>query len=329
MMEAGVQEKPKLLFRLLEGAFMLQFHVIRALSYVLPPSVLYLIPKAMGTAFFYARPGMRRRLAQKITDAIPEITDARELSRLGREVCGGVFMPLFDIFVLARHGDRYLRELRVEGMEMIEEAEAEGKGLIFTGAHTGGVAIVHAVMARLGKPYTPIAFNPQDTVMPRYVETLEFCSGILGCDVDEPVFFVGEDIIPKVKEHLRTGKRIGLTFDVGGSGIVEFFARPAALATGVAHFAYDSGAPIVNFSLRRGKGPFDNCLKVSGIVRCDTSAERRSEVRRVLQEVVRYGEGIIREIPGQWISWFGLWSFWDNAREIMEKKAEKRERRWA
>jgi lauroyl/myristoyl acyltransferase len=322
-MDEGVQEKPKLLFRLLEGAFMAQFYVIKALSYVLPPSAIYLIPKAMGYAFFYARPGMRRRLARKMTDAMPHLTDPRELDRLGREVCSGVFMPLFDIFVLARHGDRYMRELRLENMDLLEEAEAKGKGVIFTGAHAGGISIVHAVMARLGRPYTPIAFNPKDTVMPRYVETLEFCSGILGCDVEEPVFFVGEDIIPKVREHLRAGKRIGLTFDIGGSGIVEFFGRPAALATGVAHFAYDSGAPIVNFSLRRGKGPFDNTLKIQGIVECDTGAERKGEVLRVLQEVVNHGEEVIGEIPGQWISWFGLWSFWDSAREIMEGKAKK------
>ncbi len=322
-MEEGVQEKPKLLFRLLEGAFMAQFYVIKALSYVLPPSVIYLIPKAMGLAFFYARPGMRRRLAQKMTDAMPGITDPRELDRLGREVCSGVFMPLFDIFILARHGDRYMRELRLEGWDIFEEAEAKGKGVIFTGAHVGGIGIVHAVMARLGKTYTPIAFNPKDTVMPRYVETLEFYSGILGCDVEEPVFFVGEDIIPKVKEHLKAGKRIGLTCDIGGSGIVEFFGRPAALATGVAHFAYDSGAPIANFFLLRGNGPFDNSLRFTGIVDCDTTADRKSEVARMMDEVVKYAEDIIREFPGQWISWFGLWSFWEEAAKIMESKAKK------
>jgi lauroyl/myristoyl acyltransferase len=319
-MKEDMQEKPKIFFRLLEGAFMAQFYLTKALSYILPPSVICLIPKAMGAAFFYTRSGMRRRLKQRITEAIPEITDPREIDRLAREVCSGVFMPLFDIFILARHGDRYMRELRVEGLEIVEEAEAEGKGVILTGAHTGAICTIQAVTARVGKPYTPIAFNPKDTEMPRYVETLEFCSGILGCDVEEPVFFVGEEIIPKVKEHLKAGKRIGLTFDIGGSGIVEFFGKPAALATGVAHFAYDSGAPIVLFSLRRGKGPFDNCMKFSGIVTCDTAADRKSEVARVMREVVKGGEEIIREIPGQWISWFGLWSFWENAREIMEEK---------
>jgi len=323
-MEEGVQERPKLLFRLLESVFMAQFYVARALSYVLPPRVLRLIPRTLGTAFFYGRPGMRRRLAQKMTDAMPELTDPRELDRMGREVCSCLFMPLFDIFVFARNIDRYMRELRVEGIEILEEAEAEGRGVIFTGPHTGAIGIVHVVLARLGKAYTPIAFNPKDTTMPRYVEALEFCSGMLGCDVEEPVFFVGEDIIPRVKEHLKAGKRIGLTFDIGGSGVVEFFGRPAALATGLAHFAYDSGAPIVNFTLKRGKGPFDNVLKFYGTTRCDTAADRKSEVLRALQEVVKTGEETIREVPDQWISWFGLWGFWDDAREILEKKTEKR-----
>jgi lauroyl/myristoyl acyltransferase len=322
-MEEGVKEKPKLMFRLLESAFMAQFYVTKALSYILPPSILYLIPKAIGAAFFYARPGMRRRLEAKISDAMPEITDPRELSRIGRQACGSVFMPFFDIFTLTRHGDRYMRGLRLEGMEELERAEAEGKGVILTGPHTGGITIIHAVMAKLGKPYTPIAFNPKDTVMPRYVETLEFYSGILGCDVDEPVFFVGEDIIPKVKKHLAAGKRIGLTFDVDGNAIVDFFGRPAALASGVAHFAYDSGSPIVAFSLQRGKGPLDNLMKVYGTITPDPSSERRSEVARMMREVVDYGEQTIRDIPGQWLSWFGLWQWWDKAREIMEKKAQK------
>lgn len=296
-------------------------HTARFLSYILPPTVLYLIPKGMGAAFFYARPGMRRRLKAKISDGMPEIKDPRELSRIGRQACGAVFMPIFDVFTLARHGDRYLRELSIEGEENLTEAEALGKGVILTGAHLGALAIVHAVMARLGKPYTPIAFNPGDTPMPRYIETLEFYGGFLGCDVEEPVFFAGEeDIIPRVGKHLSAGKRLGLNFDVDGSGVVEFFGRPAALTSGLAHFAYDTGAPVVAASLLRGRGAFDNRIVVLEPVYSDPTAERRVEVARIMGEIIRKGEELIRMAPGQWMSWFGLWQWWDTAREIMERK---------
>ncbi|MBN2026814.1 MAG: hypothetical protein JW854_08665 [Actinobacteria bacterium] len=323
-MDVEDRTKSQLTFRLMESAFMASFYFIKALSYLLPPAIIYRIPKAIGAIVFYARPGMRRRLEAKISDAMPEITDPREVSRIGRQACGSVFLPLFDLFILTRHGERYMRELRVERMEILEQADAEGRGVILTGPHIGGIGIIHAVMARLGKPYTPIVFNPKDTVMPRYVETMEFYGGMLGCDVEEPAFFVGEDIIPKIREHLSAGKRLGLTFDVDGNGIVEFFGRPAALASGLAHFSYDTGTPVVTFRLQHGKGPFDNLIKFQGLIFCDTSAERRSEVARIMREVVAYGEETIREVPGQWLCWFGLWQMWDKAREIMEQKDRKK-----
>ena len=315
------KERPNLLFRLLEGAFMALFHTAELLFKIFPPWLLYLIPKGVGAAFFYARPGMRRRLEAKISDAIPEITDPRVKSRIARQVCGAVFMPTFDVFTLARHGDRYMRELKVIGIENVEQAEAEGKGVIFTGVHVGAITIIHAVAARLGKAYTPIAFNPADTPMPRYIEALEFYGGMAGCDVEEPVFFVGEDIIPKVRKHLKAGKRIGLTCDVDGNGVVEFFGRPAALATGVAHFSYDTGAPIVSFTLQRGKDPFDNRLYFFEPIHSDPTGERKEEVARLMEEVVRDAEKIIRMVPEQWISWFGLWQWWDAAKEILEGKS--------
>jgi lauroyl/myristoyl acyltransferase len=277
----------------------------------------------MGAAFFYARPGMRRRLEAKISDAMPDIKDPRELSRIGRQACGSLFMPIFDVFTLARHGDGYMRGLSIEGEKNLAEAESLGKGVILTGAHLGALAIAHAVMARLGKPYTPIAFNPEDTIMPRYIEFLEWCGGFLGCDAEEPVFFAGmEDIIPRVKRHLSAGRRLGLNFDVDGSSTVEFFGRPAALTSGLAHFSYDTGAPVVAVALLREKGPLRNRFVFLEPIYCDPSAERKTEVARIMEEVTGRGERLIRMAPGQWMSWFGLWQWWDTAQEIMERKRE-------
>jgi lauroyl/myristoyl acyltransferase len=320
-MDDSIKERPHFLFRLLEGTFMAMAYATRFLSFILPPSLLYLIPRSMGAVFFYARPGMRRRLEAKISDAMPEISDPHELSRIGRQACGSMFMPIFDVFTLSRHGERYMQGLSIEGEENLAEAEALGKGVILTGAHIGALAIAHAVMARLGKPYTPIAFNPDNTIMPRYIEFLEFYGGFLGCDVEEPVFFVGEeDIIPRVRQHLASGKRIGINFDVDGSGTIEFFGRPAALTSGLAYFSYDTGAPVIVVALLRGKRPLENRMVILEPIFCDPTAERTTEVARVMREVTRKGEQLIRMAPGQWMSWFGLWQWWDTAREILERK---------
>ncbi len=320
MAEKSTERSP-LFLKTVEWSMTALFHLTRLLFYIFPPGLFYALFRAMGATLLYLRPGMRRRLEAKISDALPEITDRREITRIARQACASVFMPILDIFTLGRHGERYMRELRIEGRENLARAEEAGKGIIFIGPHIGGVAVVHAVMARLGKPYTPIMYRPEDTAVPRYVEHLAFYAGFLGCDLEEPVFLAGKDIIPKVREHLSRGKCIGLTFDVPGTGVVEFFGRPAALAAGAGYFAYDTGAPIQPFCLLRGKGTFDNRLIFLPPIFCDTSADKKSEVARVMREVVKAGERTIRMAPGQWMSWFGLWAWWDQAREIMEKGA--------
>lgn len=312
-------ERSPLFLKGVEWSFTALFHLTRLLFYIIPPGVFYALFKVMGAVLLYLRPGMRRRLEAKISEAMPEMTHRREINRIARQACASLFMPVLDIFTLGRHGERYLRELRIEGWENLEIAEEAGKGIIFICPHIGGVAIVHAVMARLGKPYTPIMYKPEDTAVPRYVETLAFYAGFLGCDREEPVFLAGREIIPKVREHLAKGKSIGLTFDVPGTGVVEFFGRPAALASGAAYFAYDTGSPILPFCLLRGKGAFDNRLVIYPPIFCDTTGEKKAEVARVMREVVKAGERTIREAPGQWMSWFGLWAWWDQAREILER----------
>jgi lauroyl/myristoyl acyltransferase len=61
-----------------------------------------------------------------------------------------------------------------------------------------------------------------------------------------------------VRERLKKGKRVGMTFDVMGGHVVHFFGRPAALASGFAHFVCDTGASIVPVSMLRGTRPL-NC----------------------------------------------------------------------
>ncbi len=296
------------------------FHVTRFLFRLLPPSLMYALFRALGYGFYHARPGMRRRLEARIAEAMPELRHGNAIGSVARQVCASLFMPMADIFTMERHGDRYMRGLRVEGEENLARAESLGKGIIFITPHQGGVAVIHAVLARMGKPYTPIMYNPGDTSTPRYVEAMAFHAGFLGCDVEEPVFWAGKDIIPRVREHLSRGKSIGLTFDVPGTGVVRFFGKPAAFASGTAHFAYETGSPIVPFVLLRGKGPFDNRLAFQPPILCDQAAERKAEVQRVMDEVVAAEEKFIREAPGQWMSWFGLSSWWEQAQQLLHRE---------
>jgi lauroyl/myristoyl acyltransferase len=318
--DRGVQ-KTNLFFKAAEFVLLSIFHITRFLSLFLPPRVLNVLFDAFGAAMFYARPGMRRRLEGKLSDALPELSDRRKNHRVAIKVCSSAIRPILDLVMFMRHGDRIMHNIEITGQENLDKADVEGKGVILLFAHLGSFDLFAVVMARLDKHFTPIIFHPRTTPVPRYVSTMALFGQMLGCDPLSPVFWVGKDTVRKVRGHLIAGKRVGITFDVDGSCIVDLFGRPAALADGIAHFAIDSGAPILPFALFHGKEPLDRRLIFYEPLSYELTGNRSEDVDTIMAEVARMGERMVREKPEEWMSWFGLWHWWDRAEELKKQSS--------
>ena len=319
-MEDRIRQKSNIFFRLVESFLLSIFYFTKLLSRFLPPAALTILFDSFGTIVFYARPGMRRRLEDKISDAMPEITDRREIAQIGRQACGAAIRPILDLVLFWRYGDRIMRDMTIEGMEYLDKADAEGKGVIMITAHIGSFDLIMVSMARLERYLTPIMFHPSTTPVPRYYITLTIFGQTLGCDHDNPVFWTGLDTVRKGREHIAKGKRLGIAFDVDGHCVVELFGRPAALADGIAHFALDTGAPVVPLCLLRGRKALDRRLKFYEPLEYSLTGDRSNDVKIIMREVAKAGEKQIREAPEQWMSWFGLWQWWEIAEELEGRK---------
>jgi len=308
--------KSRLFFSLVERFLLALFYFIYFLARFAPPSLFYRIFYFIGYVLFYTRPEMRRHLLNNLKSALPEVTDQRQLKRIARKTCSAPFLPMLDIIIMKVHNQRVMDKLRIEGMEHLELADKKGKGVILFSPHLGAFSTVTAVMARLGKAYTPLALHPLDTAIPRYLMTTMFFAQTLGCDPENPVFWVQMDVIPKVQKHLRQGKRVGITFDIMGDAVYEFFGSPAALASGIAHFAFASGAPIIPVYLLRGKDPLERRLKIFEPIAYTLSGDHRVDVDTIMRQVIKSGEELIRTAPEQWMGWFGLVQWRKKAEEL-------------
>lgn len=315
------KQRANVFFRLVEFALIAFFDFTKLLSYVLPPSVLYALFNAAGYLLFLARPGMREHLTETLRDALPEIEDEQELEKIAMRASSALFHPMLDMVVFKRHRERMMCELTVEGMEHLDAADAMGKGVILFTPHLGSLSIITAVFTHLGKNFTPLVLPPWDSPVPRYISAMTFYAHSLGCDRECPAFWTGRDAIGKVVQHLAKGKRVGISYDVEGDFVTEFFGRPTAIASGIARFAQGTGAPIVPTSLLRQKDPFKRHLKLYPALTYELSGDRESDVKTILDAVIRSGEGMIREAPWQWMGWFGLRQ-WRKKAEEMAKKRE-------
>ena len=164
--------RPRLFFKLVDLGFLSLFYLTRFLFLFVPASLLNAAYDWMGSLIFYVRSGMRERLLGKLSDALPEIGDRRELEFIGKQACGSFLRPIYDLNLFARYGDRFMRELEVEGLENLERAEAAGKGVILLGGHLGAATLRLAVMTRLGKTYTGLMYKPEDSPLSGYLTAM-------------------------------------------------------------------------------------------------------------------------------------------------------------
>ncbi len=309
-------QRSRIFFKVAESLLLGAFYTTKILSLVLPPTTLHKIYKVLGYALFYARPQMRKRLLLGISASIPQIGDPAEIARIGREACSSALLPMLDLILFWRYKDRFMRELKIEGSEYLDQAESQGKGVIILFAHLGAYVLLPVIMYHIGRSITPIIFHPAATPVPRYISTLAEFGSNLGCDPQEPVFWTGQNMARRAGNHLKKGKRLAVTFDVDGQHIVNFFERPAALAGGIARFSLGYGAPIVPLCCLRGEREFQLRLVFSEPLMYAPAGNIEEDIHAIMEKVAQAGEEMIRLAPHQWMSWFGLNRWWDKAREI-------------
>ncbi len=314
--------------RAMDFIMLLLFRFTYALSYVLPAIVLRLVFETLGTLIFLFRPRMRKDLYKKIKEAFPGIKNDYEIKRIARQACSSMIMPVLDGIFFARYKEKIMQNLKIAGWENFEEADSRGGGLLVMTTHTGATPLLlHAVMANLGKPYTPITWCPKNLPISKYPDAMLKFGISLGCDPEDPVIFAGPgfDAITPAREILKKGKRIGLTVDVPGKCAVPLFGRPAALADGVAHFSLDANVPIVPVVLYRdGWGP-RLMLRVSKPIYPQNTGNRKEDARNIMLECAREAELQIMRSPGQWMCWFGLWKWWEAGKELAGAENRKEE----
>jgi lauroyl/myristoyl acyltransferase len=313
-------------FLWLVDTFMLGFYYATSFLTLLPASVFYPMVRALAALLFYARGAARRNLVERIASAMPEIAgDKRELDRIGRGAYSSLLFVVPDLIYCKRHPQRFMGGLKVEGLENLEKADEDGKGALVVSAHHGN-AHKHIFMILLKKPCILVTYDPETaSTVPRYYSKLVSTNLSLVEDSEELVIWVGPgfDTRKDVRDALIAGNRVGIPCDVGGKRVVKFLGRPAALADGVAHWAYDTGAPILPIALLRTGRPYQYRLVIGEPLSYELTADRKTDVRTILQAVTISMEDIIRLAPDQWMGWFGLSKLWEDAESFAIEAAAK------
>jgi KDO2-lipid IV(A) lauroyltransferase len=193
----------------------------------------------------------------------------------------------------------------IEGLEHMDAAMAEGRGVILLTAHAGnyelGGLLLRARNLKVHAVYKPDRFEAVE----RLRERLRAQGGVVGIPVDG----VGFSTLPLVK-LLREGRLVGMQgdrdFSLNGVSM-PFFGREVPFPRGPWELAAMTGAPIVTSFFytdadRRFHARFSEPIRVQG-----GRGERMAAIEAGMRAYVADLETLIRQHPSQWYCFYPFW----------------------
>lgn len=182
-----------------------------------------------------------------------------------------------------------------EGLEHLEDAVAQGRGVVIALPHVGSWEWGGSYISSLGMPMTAVA----EELDPR--ELFEWFTAkreAIGIHVEG----LNQHASAKLLGVLRGGGVVGLLCDrdIRGGGVaVDFFGARVTLPGGPATLALRSGAVLVAAACYAGPGR-DHFAVVTPPLDVQREGRLRDDVARVTQGIAHELEGLIRRAPEQW-----------------------------
>lgn len=199
--------------------------------------------KAMGAAVgllgWVVVRAERRKTLKNIAIAFPSATD-EERARLGRRCFMSLGRRAAEVcWIEGLEIERYV-QIPSEDRELIDQALAQGRGLLWITAHFGNWELLAAGLSAHGYDVRPIATQSYD---PRFTEMVDKWRKRHRV---RTMWRGRDDIAAGVAAALREGAVVGLLIDQDTKTqgcFVPFFGRPAWTPSGAAELMRRSGAP--------------------------------------------------------------------------------------
>ena len=263
-----------------------QYHLVKGISWLvcrLPYKLILLIGASLGPVYgFIAKKQKLRgikniKIGMNMNDQDAEQLIDKLFKNLGRSAMEVLYMPNLTKSFIDKH-------IEMRGVEYLEEAIAEDKGVIVLTAH--------------GYPSTTIVKKQPNAQFTRLMNEYREMVGL-------DVFASGGNEIVSAAKALKKKKLLGFLADQDGyiNGLpVPFLGQDSSAVIGPATFAKKFGSPVVPiFASRKPEG--GHIVNILPALHYIETGDEDADMYRLTEECVRVTEDFIRQHPDEWL-WF-------------------------
>jgi Kdo2-lipid IVA lauroyltransferase/acyltransferase len=292
--------------------YAIEFALIRILDEILtllPRSWVLRFGMALGSGVSFLLPSRRRLVKTNLQQALPE-RSKDEINRIASEVWKNLgriaveFIRLSDL-----NGKNFTDTVEFVSPDVLREAQAQGKGLIFVGFHFTNWEVTGVAVSAVTKNLLAIARPIKNPLVNKWV------LGKRGLgDVE---IILHRNAVKGSLKALHEKKSVGILVDQNlytGGLFTNFFGRKAATTPLPALLFIRTGAPIlIAYCLRNGKKFKFIMEKMNFNFDIENSPDA---VQRITQTISDRLEQIIRENPE---SWFWVHNRWKRQPKLNEE----------
>ncbi|HOU24362.1 MAG TPA: lysophospholipid acyltransferase family protein [Anaerolineae bacterium] len=270
---------------------------------LVPPSLGYRLFTRIGDLSYDKGTTARQNVDDNLRHVLGEQADPARTASVAREIFRNQARNYYDLFRVASLSEEKIRQLvTVHGLEHIEQALSQGKGLIAVTAHFGNLDVVAQAFALHKYPITVVAEHLKPEKLFQYVTSLRASKGIQIIPADSflrPIF-----------RTLRQNGIVGIAADrnlTGTGSVVNLFGAPALLPDGHVQLALRTGAPLgFFFSLRRPDNTFE--AHIEPPLDLERTGDQERDVRSGMAQIAAVLEKHIGQHPEQWVMFQPIWS---------------------
>jgi KDO2-lipid IV(A) lauroyltransferase len=279
----------------LEFAVFLGF---KGLFFLLPRGLCLVLGGALGRMAYVLDKKHRRIALSNLGTAFPDKPGESQRKTIARNSFKNFGAVIADILKLPLLGGKKIGAfLTVEGLENLEAALREGKGVLLFTAHYGNWEVGSWIISRISK-FNVIARPLDNPLLERELARLR---KRLGARV-----IYKKQAAKEILQALRRNEVVAILIDQNvlqsEAVFVDFFGKEAATTPGLAAFSLRTGSPLLPvFCLPRA--PHSYHIKIFKPLETRPTGDLSQDVLKITQICTKIIESQIREAPDFWF-WF-------------------------
>lgn len=272
--------------------------VLLGLSRIFPPSFLLALAPVFTKLIWFFYPKLKRIAMRNLELCFKDELPKNLRSRLAYLSFLQAYIASVEFLYLTHMEPAKVKSLaiKVTGWAHLENALAEGKGVIGLAMHFGNWEFSGIYLPLCGIPLCAVGKEQRDEFFTELAFRTRSSYGIENISRDDK-------FSSSVVRALREGKVLGLLADQNGGvagRMAPFFGIPASTARGPAMLHLKFGSPMLLVVARR-LAPFQFEIIVKPPVPFELTGRLEEDELRILTAVNQTYEEMIREEPAQWL----------------------------